>query len=74
MHPYNLAVLREYHRAYADEDDRERRRLHEAALDANEVTVERALQGRFSSALSRLRELQPHRSPRVSQPMEPTGA
>jgi hypothetical protein len=38
------------------------------------VTAERALQGPLAVALSRLRDRWPHRSPHVSQPMEPSGA
>jgi hypothetical protein len=74
MFPYPLVVLREYQRFHADEDDRERRRIRDAELDANEVTAERALQGRLAAAISRLRERWPRRSPRVSRPMEPSGA
>ena len=74
MHPFSYMGLREYHRFYEDEDRREQRRIRDAALDANEVTVERALQGRLAATVSRLRERWPHRSPRVSRPIEPSGA
>jgi hypothetical protein len=75
MDPYSLNVLlREYHRVRDEEDRWEHRRIRDAALDANEVTVERALQGRLAAAVSRLRERWPWRSPRASRPMEPSGA
>jgi hypothetical protein len=71
MDPYTLNILlREYHRVRADEDRRKQRRL-DAALDANEVTAESALQGRLSATASRLRE---HWPPRATRPMEPSGA
>jgi hypothetical protein len=74
MDPYTLGILlREYHRVRADEDRRKQRRL-DAALDANEVMAERATEGRFAAMLSRLRERWLHQSPRVSRPMEPSGA
>jgi hypothetical protein len=71
MFPYQYVVLREYQRFRADEDQREQRRIRDAALDANEVTPERALQGRLAAAVSRLRE---RWSSRASRPMEPSGA
>ena len=75
MDPYTLNILlREYHRARDDEDRREQRRIRDASLDANEVTTERALQGRLASAMSRLREGWVHQPPRVSRPMEPSGS
>ena len=73
MYPYQYVVLREYQRFHADEDRREQRRIRDAALDANEVIAERALQGRLAVAVSRLRERWPRRSPRASRPMEPSG-
>jgi hypothetical protein len=74
MHPYSHMVLREYQRFHADEDRLEQRRIRDAALDANEVTAERAHQGRLAAAVSRVRARWPRRSPRVSRPMEPSGA
>jgi hypothetical protein len=38
------------------------------------VMAERAHQGRLAAAVSRVRERWPRRSPRVSRPMEPSGA
>ena len=75
MDPYTLNVLlREYHRVRDEEDRRQQRRIQDTPLDANEVTTERALQGRLASAVSRLRERWVRQPPRVSRPMEPSGS
>ena len=73
MDPYALSILlREYHRVRADEDRRKQRRL-DAALDANEVTTERALQGRVAATCSRVRAGWSSWFSRTSRPMEPSG-
>lgn len=71
MHPYSLVVLREYHRSHTDEDRAEQRRIRDAALDANEVTAERASHARIAAALSRVRWSSWFS--RGFRPMEPTG-
>lgn len=72
MYPFSYHLLREYQRVQAEKDRQEQRRIRDAMPDMNEVTFERPHQGRFTAAVSRLRERLPARPAPFSTSVELT--